>query len=46
MMRRNRYMVDHSAALLACFNGRPGGTMNSILYAQRQGLPVYTIPIK
>lgn len=45
MQRRNRYMVDHSSVLLACFDGRPGGTMSTILYAQRQGLKVITIEI-
>ena len=45
MMRRNQYMVDNSSLLLACFDGRPGGTMSTILYAQRQGLNVITIDI-
>lgn len=40
MMRRNRYMVDHASLLLACYNGRPGGTMNTILYAEEQQVPV------
>jgi uncharacterized phage-like protein YoqJ len=38
MMKRNFYMVDKSSLLIACFDGRPGGTMKTILYAQRQGL--------
>ncbi|MBQ3211092.1 MAG: DUF1273 family protein [Oscillospiraceae bacterium] len=45
MMQRNQYMVDNSSLLLACFDGRPGGTMSTILYAQRQGLNVITIDI-
>ncbi len=45
MMRRNRYMVDHSSLLLACFDGQTGGTMNTILYAQRQGLTVILIDL-
>ena len=45
MQRRNRYMVDHSSNLLTCFNGSPGGTMSTILYAQRQGLQVELIEI-
>ncbi len=36
MMRRNKYMVDHSSLLIACFNGTAGGTMNTIVYAGRQ----------
>ncbi len=38
MMKRNRYMVDRSSLLLACFNGENGGTMNTLLYAQRSGV--------
>lgn len=45
MMRRNKYMVDNSSLLLTCFDGRPGGTMNTILYAQRNGVKVITIEI-
>ena len=45
MMRRNRYMVDHASLLLAAFSGRPGGTMNTIVYAQRQGLTLITIDL-
>ena len=45
MMRRNRWMVDRSEILLACYDGRPGGTMNTILYAERSGLRVLLIEI-
>ena len=45
MMRRNRHMVDRSEILLACFNGKPGGTMNTVLYAQRSGLHVILLEI-
>ncbi len=45
MMRRNEYMVDHAAMLLACFNGTSGGTMKTILYAQRKGVPTVIIDI-
>jgi len=38
MMRRNRYMVDKSSLLLACFNGSRGGTYNTVSYAKRQGI--------
>lgn len=41
MMNRNIYMVDKSSAMIACFDGRPGGTMSTIAYAQRQGLDLY-----
>ena len=45
MMRRNRWMVDRSSVLLACYDGRPGGTMNTILYAERSGLRVLLIEL-
>ena len=45
MQRRNQYMVDHSALLLAAFAGLPGGTMNTILYAQRSGVKTVVIGI-
>ena len=45
MQRRNRYMVDHSSLLLACYNGRPGGTQSTMLYAMREKVPVVTIEI-
>ena len=45
MMKRNMYMVDKSSLLLACFNGRPGGTMNTLLYAQRNNVKTIIIEI-
>lgn len=45
MQRRNEYMVDHSALLLSAFAGLPGGTMNTILYAQRSGVETIVIGI-
>ena len=45
MMRRNRYMVDRSSLLLACYDGRPGGTMHTILYAERSGVKVIVVDI-
>ena len=45
MMRRNRYMVDRASLLLACYDGRPGGTMNTILYAERSGVKVIVIDV-
>ena len=46
MMQRNMYMVDRSSLLLACYDGRTGGTMKTILYAQRSGLKTVIIDIK
>lgn len=33
MLRRDRYMVDRSAAVLAVFDGTPGGTQYTLNYA-------------
>ena len=41
--KRNEWMVDHSARVLAVFNGQPSGTKNTIDYAHRQGVPVIQI---
>ena len=46
MQRRNRYMVDRSSLLLACYDGRPGGTMQTILYAERRGVRVMIIEVE
>jgi len=34
--KRNIWMVDHSALLIAAYNGEPGGTRNTIQYAQEK----------
>ncbi len=44
-MNRNRYMVDSSSVLIAAYNGRKGGTMNTLLYAMRSGLELIQLPI-
>ena len=38
--KRNEWMVDHSAKVIAVYNGKPGGTRNSIQYARRHEVPV------
>ena len=40
MHERNRYMVDNSSLLIAIYNGGPGGTANTVDYAERQGLDI------
>ena len=45
-MRRNRYMVDNSSVIIAAYNGSPGGTMKTMLYAMRQGLEIIELPIE
>ncbi len=41
---RNRWMVDHSALVIAVCNGMQGGTFNTIDYAERQNVRVFMIP--
>ncbi len=40
---RNEWIVNHSARVIAVFNGRPSGTKNTIEYALRQGVPIIQI---
>ena len=37
---RNEWMVDRSARVIAFYNGEPGGTRNTILYADKNRIPV------
>ena len=47
MMRRNRYMVDRSARLLAVYDGEPkGGTAQTLAYALRKGLHVTILELE
>ena len=41
--RRNEWMVDHSARVIAVWNGQPSGTKNTIDYARRMGIPVVAV---
>lgn len=45
MMDRNRYMVDNAGLLIAAYNGSPGGTRNTMLYAMRQGVEILQLDI-
>ena len=40
MLRRDRYMVDRSAAVLAVFDGTPGGTQYTLNYAMDKKLEI------
>ena len=42
---RNEWMVDHSARVIAVFNGEKGGTKNTIDYAKRQKVGVHLADI-
>lgn len=37
---RNMWMVDHSSRLIACWDGEPGGTANTIQYAKRKDIQI------
>ena len=41
--RRNEWMVNHASLVIAVFDGRPGGTLNTIRYARSLDLPVVYI---
>lgn len=40
---RNQYMVDHSSLVIAVYNNMPGGTKNTIDYANKHGVSVKNI---
>jgi len=40
MKKRNYYMVNHAAVLIAVFDGLFGGTMQTVNYAKKSGLEV------
>ena len=44
MLARNRFMVDHSAACIACYDGRQrGGTFYTVRYAAQKSVPVLNV---
>lgn len=43
MQKRNKYMIDNSTMLIALFNGKPGGTKQTVDYAKEKGLKILTI---
>lgn len=45
MLRRDRYMVDRSALLVAIYNGSSGGTRYTINYALDEGLEVIRLAV-
>ena len=47
MFRRNRYLVDHSALLIAAYDGRSaGGTAMTLAYAAEKGRTVIRLPLE
>lgn len=45
MHRRDRYMVDRSAAILAVFDGTPGGTLYTLNYAMSRQLDILLLDL-
>ncbi len=44
MLKRNRFLVDHAACLLAVYNGKPqGGTAMTVRYARKLGRKIITL---
>ncbi len=44
MLRRNRYLVDHTSCLLAVYNGeRRGGTAMTVRYAKKLGREIIVL---
>lgn len=41
--KRNEWMVDSSSRVIAVFDSEPGGTKNTVDYANRKGVPVEKI---
>ena len=40
---RNEWMVDHSARIIAVYNGGPGGTRNTVEYARKKQICIALI---
>ena len=40
---RNEWMVNHSARVIAVYNGEAGGTRNNIVYANKHGVDVINV---
>ena len=45
MQRRDRYMVDHAALLIAAFDGTAGGTRYTVEYAMRRRISIVDLDI-
>ena len=46
MMKRNRYMVDHADLIIACYDGKSGGTLNTLRYAMERGIQIVHLPLE
>ena len=43
MNDRNKFMIDNSNFVIACYNGSPSGTRNTLLYAKKKGCKIRII---
>ena len=46
MMKRNRYMVDRADLIIACYDGKTGGTFNTLRYALEKDVKILHLPIE
>ena len=46
MMKRNRYMVDNSQLIIACYDGHSGGTLNTLRYALENNRQILHLSIE
>ena len=46
MLRRDRYMVDRSAMIIAVYGGVLGGTMYTLSYAMKKGLELKILDVE
>ncbi|MBQ7737758.1 MAG: DUF1273 family protein [Oscillospiraceae bacterium] len=45
MMKRNRYMIDRADLLIACYDGKTGGTLNTMRYALEKNMQIIHLMI-
>ena len=45
MNERNKFMVDNSSVCIACWNGKPSGTRNTLLYAKQTNCKIKIIKV-
>ena len=46
MMKRNQYMVDNAELLIACYDGKTGGTFNTLRYALEKDVKILHLPVE
>ena len=46
MMKRNKYMVDNSRLIIACYDGQSGGTLNTLRYALEKDVQILHLPLE